>query len=306
MKCRFAPLLLALWNSIPLAHAAASAAATATATESPSPAPAVPAPGPESAPPESTASTTSNEPASAETAAAGSVSVTDEGPTPKAPEAAKPATPPGPPPPLNPLLRVSLAVDTVWNTDPGYDLISENDVDPRVGLRAELQLLSAGSASLGVELGFSGEESDDEPAHSPASATLEATHAFLGLVPRYQVLPFLGVHAHAFGGASFNALEVNVAGRHVDHESIDPFVALGAGLSLQTELWRTHASRSHWNSLGFGAQVEGGYWLGPAIDVDVPTVAADPPAQRLPVSGAALGSLDRSGPYVTVSGFVRF
>jgi hypothetical protein len=33
--------------------------------------------------------------------------------------------------------------------------------------------------------------------------------------------------------------------------------------------------------------------------------SADPPDQRLPVTGASLGGLDRSGPYVTVSAFLR-
>jgi hypothetical protein len=205
------------------------------------------------------------------------------------------------------MFRAALAVDAVWNRDRGYDLFSDDDVGQSIGLRAELDALPFSDAALlGLELGFSSEQSENGPTvFSSSTPSLEAMNLFAGVLPRYQLLPILGVHAHAFGGATFTTVKMTINDRPFQQDSLNPFVAVGAGLSVSTPSWRTSRTRTHWNSMAIGAQVEGGYWLSPALQLAPKDVVANPPEQRLPVDNASLGTLDRGGPYVTVSAFVR-
>lgn len=220
---------------------------------------------------------------------------------------ARPKEPPPPLSPLNPMFRFHVVIDTVWNTDRGYDLFSRDDVGPRAGVRAEFDLLRFDSATtLGLELGITSEDEDGgQILPEFYDPRLEATHVVLGVVPRYQFLEYFGVHGRAFGEAVWSTVTLGLSDQRLEHDSLDPLLGAGAGLSVTTRAFRAHPTRTTFNSLSFGGQIEGGYLWSPPLELAFPDRAASPPEQRLPVNGASFGSIDRHGPYVGVSAFLR-
>lgn len=241
-------------------------------------------------------------------------------PATQAPAAETPAANPAPPAdsastqpmaPLSALINLHLFVMNVWNKDPGYDLFSRDDVGQRVGLTAEVDLLHLTTDTiLSVEAGVGGEaeSNGNTPAALAGNSTLGATHVLAGVGLRHAVLSWLALQLRAHGGLSFTELKLTSNGSDKDltSETKNPYGALGAGLLFQTEPRRLDPQRTSFNSVAFGVRCEGGYLMSPSIALAFPSQSVDLPEQRVRSIGAPLGSLDRSGPYLEVSGFLRF
>jgi hypothetical protein len=287
-------------------HAAAEPTAVPPTTETPNPA----APAEEKRTPTETATKSPAPelppapPASTEVAGAKQPS----GPDSTATASLPPQEPEGPLPPLVSFLRVELAVDNQWNEDPGYDFFDGDDVGTLVGLRGEVEVLEfSADVLLALELGYaSGVNGDGELDLAFGDPSWTERRVFAGIVPRYEPLDWLGLHVRLHGGASFSTAEFVAQGREVEENTLDPFVAAGAGFSLQPPRLRTSKTRLRFNSVAFGIQFEGGYSFAPALALAFPDRTANGVDQRLPQSGADLGSIDRAGPYFSVSGFARF
>lgn len=236
---------------------------------------------------------------------------------PPAPEDAKPAPPSGPLPPLRPLFRVELTIDELWHTDRGYDLFDRDDVNVLGGLRAEVDVLrwsedgwlalqlglSGGATSSGAVSGFA---LQDDYGFSAGDPQWEEQRVFAGVVPRVALLRWFGAHVRVHGGASFVETRLAALDESFKTKALDPYVAAGAGVSIQPPAGRISKTRSYFNSLTGGGQLEVGYALVPALELSLPNHAASPPEQRLTQTGANLGSIERSGLYISLSAFARF
>jgi hypothetical protein len=222
------------------------------------------------------------------------------------------ATQPSKPIDLSPLdtpLRFEVFGDSVWNTDGGYDLFSDDDVGERFGLLLGLRVATLGSFDLSAQLGYSSEvsQNDDWAEDAFSSTKLIAHHPHLGLMAETKLLPALGLHARVHGGASFVKTRL---GRYdqrpsIEDDTIEPFLGGGVGLSLETQPNRLHPTRTSFNAVAFGLRVESGFLWSPALPLAFDDIDADPPDQQQSVRGASLGDLDRSGVYLTLGVFFR-
>jgi hypothetical protein len=227
-------------------------------------------------------------------------------------EPAAPSAAPLPPEaPLRSILAFHLGVGTVWNLDPGYDLFSDDDIGSLLDVELEADVYSIGADTpLALQLGYSfGHTEDGTLLNSAFDEASMVTHQIsAGVIPRQHLTDWFALHARLHAGVGFvhTRIDSTSFGGGIDQDDVTPHGGLGAGFSLSTLPRRLDRSREIFNSIAFGARIEGGYQLASAIDLAVADRAANPPDQRIAVRGADLGSVDRNGPYLLMSAFTRF
>ncbi len=147
-----------------------------------------------------------------------------------------------------------------------------------------------------------------------STATIKERAIQADVLARYALLPWLFPHLRAAFGAVGTKLSMEDSigyssadvDQRVSYEDKDwaPIGTLGGGFTLRTKARGFETYRGNLSSLSLGVLVEGGYSLASAAKLRLtPTTQ---PAPGIDLKTAALGSLDRSGPYVRVAGVVRF
>lgn len=213
-------------------------------------------------------------------------------------EQSEPPPPAGPPKTHYPF-GLEFDVMPVWQTNKGFDLFSNNDVSTRIGLslNAELGELAPKTPLL-VELGWSTESQASKTLFGQFATELSAHNFHTGLKLMHRVLPFLAPHLRLAGGATWLRADYSVASsttsREFENHEWLAFGMLGAGVTatVPTQV-----------AVQPGLVVEGGYLLSSSM-----TLRLSPKENQnaLVTSGATLGTLERSGPYLRFGIFIRY
>jgi hypothetical protein len=201
---------------------------------------------------------------------------------------------------------VGASVDSLFRTEPGYDLFGENDVATRLGLFAGHDLVSLlPQLILAAEVGF-GIESEEQNGllGGTLSTDLSMTSLYGAASLRYVLHPVLQPHARVAAGASLLDVEFSPSNEVSDEDdAVSPFVSLGAGLLLRTptRAFETHDGR--FASVSFGVLIEAGYTFAASADLSLGDTSGE---HEIPKTQADLGTLELSGPYVRTSLVGRF
>ncbi len=201
---------------------------------------------------------------------------------------------------------IGASVDAVFHHDKGYDLFANDDVAPRLGLWAGHDLAAfSRDLILAAELGW-GVESEEQPGlYGGSLHTTLVTHTFqAGASLRWVLLPWLQPQLRLAGGASQLHMELT-SGTELTNkaDAVSPLGSLGAGVLLRTPTRLFENNRGELASLSFGVLIEAGYALRGAVNFKL----TQPQGPRdIAVSGAKLGELSLSGPYIRTSVVVRF
>jgi hypothetical protein len=224
----------------------------------------------------------------------------------------QPAAEEPPPKPIQQWGELHIGVNNILTRDAGYDFFSKDNAWRSINLTLEAEVSDLNSATaLGVQLGYAYGVSDNGMAHNQVgfSGSLSSHDPHLAALLKWKPTSWLALHARAHAGYSFSKLKLERApggpSQPVSVTQSSPFGGLGAGFSLTSPALRLAKHRSFLNGLSLGGRAEAGYSFAKAIDVSLPDQSANPPAQRLPVRGADLGTLERSGPYLYVGIFAR-
>jgi len=212
-------------------------------------------------------------------------------------EPPEPAEPPRPPK-VNYPIGLELNIMPVWQTSAGYDLFSSNDISTRVGVAADVDLFDvADKTPLSVEAGWSTESQTQLSLASQLEAKMAANNVHGGLKLRYQLLPFLAPHLHmAVGATSLKATYAIKGGTNQQFESQEwlafGFVGAGVTATIPAPL-----------VVRPGVTLEGGYLVSESMPLRFEPGNS---GQLIPASGANLGTLARSGPYMRIGLFLRY
>jgi hypothetical protein len=181
----------------------------------------------------------------------------------------------------------------------GFDLFGTDDVSTRVGLVVERDLFNvARKTPLSVELGWNMDTQTESELFPGFRAELLASSVYAGAAARHQLLSFLAPHVHLGLGESWLRATFTANGtagsREFESKKWATFGFLGAGVTvtLPTQI-----------PLQFGLLAEGGYLVSASMPLRLEPKTE---AQQLASSGATLGSLDRSGPYLRFGVFARY
>ena len=294
--------LTALVTSASAEPAAGSAAGTAAPASIPAP---EAAPAGTAAPP-STAAAAPSTPAPAQ-------SVSPVTPLPASMAAPLPPADTGPPPsppkgPLESRFNVRVDFDTVWYSEPSFDLFSGSDASLFFGASLGYSLFRFGRLSVVPELGFNANHAgaSDLFGGAVSSTSLTAEHAYGGVGARYDVVPILDVDARLAGGASFAQVTIQPSGANassLEDDGVAPFLSLGAGFTLHTRPGAFETNSHALRSLVAGFSLESGYVFAGSIRL---TPRPSDSTARVDTEYMSFGKLDRSGPYLQLSGSLRF
>ncbi len=187
----------------------------------------------------------------------------------------------------------------VWQTSRGYDLFSTNDISTRVGLSLDLDLVDVVEKTpLSVEAGWSTEARSETALGGQFLTELSAQNLHGGLKLRHQLLSFLAPHVRLAGGATSLSAKYTVtggtAGGEFESQKWLAFASVGAGVTAT--LPAPLVVRP-------GLTIEGGYLVSESMPLRLEPNSG---AQSLATSGAALGTLERSGPYLRFGIFIRY
>lgn len=185
----------------------------------------------------------------------------------------------------------------VWQTGHGYDLFSKNDISTRIGLAADVELLDVVDRTpLAIEVGWSTESQSESSLGGALDADMTAQNLHGGLKVRHELFPFLSPHVHMAAGATrlkteFSSTGAGVTRNFESHEWLAfGFVGAGVTASIPAPL-----------VVRPGLSLEGGYLFSQSMPLRL-----EPTWQGLATSGATLGTLERSGPYLRIGLFLRY
>jgi len=206
-------------------------------------------------------------------------------------------------------IGLGLEIDTVWNTDPGFDLFSDDDVSTQVGvwfsydlLQITKQLTLAGEVGLGI-----GGVEDQPREDLDLTWSMSSFKAYLAANLRLRVFPWMFPHLKLAGGALFGTLEFQlndpVPRQTTSEDTTSPLGTIGAGVSFQTPTRMFESSDGAFASLSLGLLIEAGYTIASSMSMTLKTDRDEDPIEN---RTAALGELDLSGPYIRTSVLVRF
>jgi len=166
---------------------------------------------------------------------------------------------------------------------------------------------------MAIELGWGNEDVDDRVLGGALAADLNTNAFFGGAQLRWVPIDFLQPYARVVGGAALIDMELSSfapsetfaddGGEPFD-SLISPFASLGLGLTLRTPARAFENRRGDLASLSTGVMIEGGYTL--AAPVETQLDGRGPDRRDIALTEAEFGELERSGPYVRASLFVRF
>lgn len=204
-------------------------------------------------------------------------------------------------PPIDLNLWIYLEGTHIWQTDPGFDLLSKDDLTSRWGPALGVDLFEpAPGLFVSAELGWNGEEASSRGLFGGDlhEVELSAHHFFGGAHLRYSVLPWLMPHVRVTAGASRTSLELATrSDARLEDASWSPFGGLGAGTFLAIPVGKTRLG-----PINIGVVAEGGYLLASALDFDLETTGSPVGQARI----SDFGDLSRSGPYLRTSAFLHF
>ncbi len=205
------------------------------------------------------------------------------------------------PPPESPRqhrFSVSLEDRVLWLKNPGYDLFSDDDVSNGIGFSVAGDLLRLGPALvLAPELGLLIERAQSTVLGGALDSEVAVTTYLAGASLRYELASFATLHSRMVLGAERRTL--NLIANYDDPEDVEQkrwgmTASLGAGATLQLPPRGAVAP---------GLLVEGGYCLATTQELRLENETND---DAIPVEGASLGELGRSGPYLRLAAFLRF
>jgi hypothetical protein len=216
-------------------------------------------------------------------------------------EATEPPEPPEPPRPPKTHYPIGLELNfmPVWLTGAGYDLFSTNNVSTRIGLAADLELVDiAAKTPLSIEAGWSTESQSASSLGGELDAQMVAHNLHGGLKLQHRVLSFLAPHVRAAAGATSLGVDFSTLGTYGSREfSSHDWLAFGSvGAGVTATIPARFVLRP-------GLSVEGGYLFSGSMPL---RLEPQSDAQSITTSGAALGTLKRSGPYLRIGIFVRY
>ena len=211
---------------------------------------------------------------------------------------------------------IGVSLDSSFYPDPSYDVYSENDATPRVGLWLAYDVATLRTdAIVAVELGY-GHESEESLVLGGLDTQLDTHLVHAAAQLRWVLLPVLQPHARLAAGAAFLDAELRDDGVTYEDGStgildgelfnslVSPFASLGLGVTLRTPTRQFEDAKGNLASLSAGFMLEGGYTL--AAPVDVALDGPGPGDQGIALREPGLGELKRSGPYVRGSLVMRF
>jgi hypothetical protein len=208
---------------------------------------------------------------------------------------AAPLAAPEPPPPVVLKTRfpfgIFLDVSPLWQRSRGFDLFSDSDISPRVGVTVEMDVLElARDTHLSLDLSGALEQASDT-----VLGDLETRFSSLQLLTGGRLRkvwhPLFDTHLGVLGGVARTSTRIGLEGSSFDWI---PMAQFGAGFSaLMPGNFRTRP----------GLLFEGGYVLSKDIDLPLATVQS---GDSIDHRTANLGTLERSGPYLRFSAFLRY
>jgi hypothetical protein len=199
--------------------------------------------------------------------------------------------------------------NVLWRTSTAYDLFSSNDAAWRIAIGASYDVLKLPSQIiLATEIGIMAEPGQGSNANSgllggTINGTLSAATFMVGGSLRWAMTPWFAPYGRLGLFTSRYAVDIHAGPTDVTTSS--------SGVDWSYHRW------AEGGSLGAGAMfnlppkspvnvgvlVEGGYWLQQSIDIQLEN---SPLPGSILTSGARLGSLGNSGPYLRFAGMLRF
>lgn len=208
--------------------------------------------------------------------------------------------------PLPSHFELGLTSTSTWYTHRSFDLFSDNNASSAFGLMAGYVIWSDDPLSLVPEIGLSANGEESRALFGGDTSTrLDALTLHAGASLRYALLPFLEPEVRVTAGAARLDAEMSTANdpRLKSGTLWTPLVTLGAGFSLHTRPGAFESRSGNLRSLLLGGTAEGGYQLEGSVDL---TMKPDRESANVATSDMSLGTLERSGPYFRIAGFVRF
>ncbi len=195
--------------------------------------------------------------------------------------------------------------NVLWRSGRGYDLFAERDGSWRLGAAVGYDALRLPERFvLAVEAGFLHEPEHGDnlrPVVGSLSGSLSASTIQLGPSLRWSMLPWLAPYARLGLLASSTRMDLE-SNSNMDaanstswsHQKWTPggFMGLGAMATLAPR-----------NPVNVGLLLEGGLWLQRSVDI---RLERDLPSDAIATSGARIGKLENTGPYLRVAGVLRF
>jgi len=209
----------------------------------------------------------------------------------------------------NARVGIGLEIDTVWNTDPGFDLFSEDDVSTQIGVWFSYDLLPiTEQLTLAGEVGLGVGGAERQPQKDiDLTWSMNSFNAYIAANLRLQVFPWMLPHIKLGCGALFGTLELELKDQKPvqteSEDTISPLGTIGAGVTFQTPKRMFESSDGTFASLSLGLLIEAGYTIASSMSLTLKTDRDKDPIEN---RTAELGELDLSGPYIRTSVLVRF
>ena len=195
-------------------------------------------------------------------------------------------------------LALQLDAMPVWLTNDGFDLFSDDDISTRLGLSASYDVFEVAPRTfMGLEVGWASESLTENELFAGFDTRFAAHNLHGAIQVRHQLWSVLAPYARLAAGASWLETNFSVQNETVTREYRTEkwvgFGSLGAGVSAMLPLH---------NVVAPGISVEGGYLISGSMPLRL-----DPEdGQVIATSGATLGRLERSGPYLRFGLFCRY
>lgn len=206
-------------------------------------------------------------------------------------------------------IGLGLEINTVWNTDPGFDLFSEDDVSTQVGVWFSYDLLQiTKKLTLAGEIGCSIGGVERKP-QDDLNFTWEmnSVKPYLAANLRYSVFSWMHPHIRLAGGALFETIEYRLRDqgpyKTKSENEVSGLGTLGAGVTFRTPTSMFESDDGAFASLSLGLLIEAGYTVASSMSMTLDNKHGEDPIET---RTAELGELDLSGPYIRTSVLVRF
>ena len=190
----------------------------------------------------------------------------------------------------------------------GYHLFSNDDRAWRIAVGIGYDLMKLPQHwVLAVEAGYVGEPYhgiDATPASGSFTGHLSASTVTLGSSIRWAMTPWLA----PYGRVGFVVSRVAM---DLDAQSLQTSNGTSSGSSWALHNWTEGAllgagamvSMPPQNRVAVGLLLEGGVWLQSSVEMQL---QRDLPSGAIATSGAVVGNLENTGPYLRIAGVLRF
>jgi hypothetical protein len=196
--------------------------------------------------------------------------------------------------------QASFNVDALLRKDSSFDVLSDEDLEPALGVSVSYAFWLTEAVAIVPELGYAGSHVEGSVLLGGAIERTElASYApYGGVSARYELWDFFAPHARLAAGVARTdfTLHTQLDGTFETQDWL-PFASLGVGATVTTPDRLFQARSGKFQSLSLGLTLEGGYWASPALSATL----AGGSEGRLPIEQPTLGELSRSGPYVRVA-----